>query len=195
MEPVPDTGAQARVLIPLRLSETEAPSLPVVSLAPVVSHTSEEGEDGSSKSGSGDLTDDVLRTTIAFFVPDVHGRAFWSTHFLHDAAVQWERFATAVGSWAGAALSPADRRLLLAFLAQLAGGTLNRDLDVVPPPTISVEMFGIVSVRDAPCFVALLFRSRRAAHSTSSRGAPGRQCARCWTSCTSWRARRGSWAT
>jgi hypothetical protein len=68
------------------------------------------------------LTDEVIRTTMAFFMPDTQARAFWSLYFFYEARVQWRDFKSAAMRWCCPALSSIEASNLLLFFAQLAGG-------------------------------------------------------------------------
>ena len=99
-----------------------------------------ELEDLNSSSGSGDLTNEIMAATIDFYITDEGGRAFWKQHFLDQAEVAFELFAEKLGSWKGQQgedeLTKEDKQLLIGFYGQLLGGTLDQDLQIVPPSTV-----------------------------------------------------------
>lgn len=50
----------------------------------------------SKSSSSENLTVDVLRSTVSFYVPDEGGRALWSRSFLQLAQVPWDKFMSGI---------------------------------------------------------------------------------------------------
>ena len=63
-----------------------------------------------SSSSSDNLSDDVLRSTVAFFVPDEGGRALWTRHFPALAQIPFANFVAAVRTHATDQLSEARKR-------------------------------------------------------------------------------------
>lgn len=96
-------------------------------------------------SSSESLSEEVLRSTVSFFVPDEGGRALWGSQFRHEAELSFDDFCRGVRTWGGAALSPEQYELLAQFHAQLLGGRFDRAYELVPPPRVSMELFGRVS--------------------------------------------------
>lgn len=140
-----DDGYDTPVVV---LEEEDERSEPMIALR---LNTSNLHHSGSSGSGSGDLTDDILRTTIAFYITDQTSRLFWQTYFLSRAFVPFAEFVQRLFEWqrtvhaAQPSLSDHDCVLLSDFYAQLLGGLTNADLQVVPPEHVTLEQFGQIS--------------------------------------------------
>jgi hypothetical protein len=101
-------------------------------------------EDVPLTSSAESLSEDVLRSTVSFFVPDEGGRALWSSQFRTEAEVGWDVFCRGVRAWGGAGLLPEQLELLAQFHAQLLGGHFERG-ELIPPPRVSMEVFGRIS--------------------------------------------------
>lgn len=96
------------------------------------------------RDSSESLSDDLLRSTVSFFIPDAGGRALWSAHFLNEAEVAFERFSKALRSYGGKALTDEQYHLLEQFEAQLLGGKFDEQY-VMVAPVVTLERFGQIS--------------------------------------------------
>ncbi len=102
-------------------------------------------DEGSLGSSSEQLSAEVLRSTVSFFVPDEGGRALWAAQFPGEAEVSFDAFAAGVRRHGGAILSEPQCELLCQFYAQLLGGRFDAAYELVPPPRVSMELFGQIS--------------------------------------------------